>query len=125
MIRALKMSGSIHRLMMAPQLAAYAAGLAVIGLIAASPAGAQTQGGRDECGPYRSAVTSSKTDAVPRELLKDWQVALPCLVQVIRDLKPRIQSVEDVVEHKGLLKTAKAVRVILEISDDIVMRRQM
>lgn len=66
------------------------------------------------CLIYENAIISTTNDAVPRDLLKDWQVALPCLTQSIKNTKAKISNVQDIPKQKDLLRAEKAIRVILD-----------
>ena len=76
---------------------------------------------RVDCAAYQAAVLTS--EAVPRELLKDWQAALACLVGVIADLNINISNVMHADARKQpLLRASRAVRVILDENGDLAIK---
>jgi hypothetical protein len=67
-----------------------------------------------ECHVLQSATTAEKPDVIPREMLKDWQTALPCLAQIIGTFRPNISKPDDIIGRNDYLRAAKAARLILE-----------
>jgi hypothetical protein len=64
-----------------------------------------------ECARYAIAV---KGDVLSRELLKDWEVALRCLIEVIDGAKTTVTSVQAAQSRTDVLQASRAIRAILD-----------
>lgn len=67
-----------------------------------------------ECQDLQTMASDDRLSALPREALKDWQTAIPCLIQIIANRKSSIAAPADVLAQNDVLRAAKALRVILD-----------